>query len=73
MRQRSLVEIARSVQSRSLKPQQVLLESYHRFTETHDGLNALVQPYYEKAKEVCLNVDTQGPLAGVPASIKECF
>ena len=52
MRQRSLVEIARSVQSRSLKPQQVLLESYHRFTETHDGLNALVQPYGEKAKEV---------------------
>ena len=73
MRQRSLVEIARSVQSKSINPQQVLSESYHRFAETHDGLNALMQPHYHKAKDVCLKVDTQGPLAGVPASIKECF
>ena len=73
MRMHSLVEIVRGIQSKAINPQQVLSESYHRFTETHDWLNALIQPHYEKAKDVCMKVDTQGPLAGVPASIKECF
>ena len=73
MRMHSLVEIVRGIQSKAINPQQVLSESYHRFTETHDGLNALIQPHYEKAKDVCMKVDMQGPLAGVPASIKECF
>jgi len=69
----SIGEIVRAVHDETTSPQQVLSDSYQQFRKTHEWLNALVQPQYENAQEVCINVDRKSPLSGVPASIKECF
>ncbi len=69
----SIVEIVNAIQGKTTSPQHVLSKSHQRFRETHEGLNALVQPQYHNAQEACVKVDRESPLAGVPASIKECF
>ena len=73
MPQGSIVEIVNAIQGELTSPQQVLAKSYQRFQKTHGWLNALVQPHYQNAQKACIKVDQGGPLAGVPASIKECF
>ena len=73
MRRGSIVEIVNAIHSKTTSPQQVLSESHQRFRETHEWLNALAQPHYQDAEEVCVKVDRESPLAGVPASVKECF
>ena len=69
----SIGEIVRAVHDQTISPQQVLSDSYQQFRKTHGWLNALAQPQYEDAQEVCINVDRESSLSGVPVSIKECF
>lgn len=73
MRRGSVVETVNAIHSKTTSPQQVLSESHQRFRETHEWLNALAQPHYQDAEEACVKVDRESPLAGVPASVKECF
>ena len=73
MRWGSIVEIVNAIHSKTTSPQQVLAESHQRFQETREWLNALAQPHYQDAEEACVKVDRESPLAGVPASVKECF
>ena len=69
----SATEIAAAVQAGSVEPQAVLAERRRRFEQTHQRLNALIQPQFAEAFQAAAAVDRRLPLAGVPVSIKECF
>lgn len=69
------VEIAAAVAARRLSAGDVLEACMKRHAETHARLNALVQPRFDAAAAEAAAIDARpdGPLAGVPVSVKECF
>lgn len=52
---------------------EVVDEHVERCRALHGRLNALVQPRYDEARREAVLALPGGPLAGVPASVKECF
>lgn len=67
--------IAAAVVQRRLTAADALAACVARHRETHEVLNALVQPDFAAAGAEAAAVDAHpaGPLAGVPVSVKECF
>ena len=76
----SAVSIAKSVATGDVGPSEVLAAHVARHAETATFLNALVQPRLAAARSEAAQLEAgcrqdglQGPLLGVPVSVKECF
>ncbi len=67
----SAVSIAGDVRSGQRSAAETLAAAARRHAASHARLNALVQPRFTEAASDVSSVD--GPLAGVPVSVKECF
>lgn len=73
-------ELATRIASGELSSVEVVEAFIARIRETHDDLNALVQPRFEAAlseaaaaDQLIGNGEQLGPLHGVPITIKDCF
>lgn len=76
----SVAEIASAVAAAAVRPTDVLDEHVARHRASAAALNALVQQRHSAAREDAAtlgkggrNAGVDGPLAGVPVSVKECF
>ncbi len=75
MLQTGAVAIAEAVRAGRCRAAEVLGCFRARHEQTHERLNALVQPRLAEAaaEAAAIDADPTGPLAGVPVSVKECF
>ena len=68
----SVVAIAAAVRAGRRDPVAIVAGVARRHAAIHPAINALIQPRFEAAAAEA-EVVAAGPLAGVPASVKECF
>ena len=68
----SVVAIAAAVRAGRRDPVAIVAGVAQRHAAIHPAINALIQPRFEAAAAEAA-VIAAGPLAGVPASVKECF
>jgi len=73
-------DIVKRVAAGEISATEVLQAHLDRYEESHEAINAIVVPDFDRARATAANLDAArargealGPLHGVPVTVKECF